>query len=111
MSLHEKDYDHYKALFQLIVQSCKQERLAIMPVKDKRSGSTQLALVSVNLSRENDESFEAGGVSLAILASPSIMKFIEPMVNFPEDWDVIMDDSSLELDDRKRWRPPTRGTL
>ena len=113
MNNPKHDFEHYKALFQMIVHSCEQERLAIMHVRCKSSDELQLAIVSVSLNKGSDKAVEAEVIPLAILLSPTSSRTLEPVMDVPEDWEIVMEteEFSLELDDRNRWRPPTRGTL
>ena len=114
MSLHDKNYEHFRALFEMIVQSCKQERLAIMRVKDKSSEEPCLAMVAIDFKKEDDYVFEAEVTPLAILLSPKMAKNLEPIAGEEDEFsgfEVNFDNPDIELDNREKWRPPTRGTL
>tara|TARA_R100000458_G_scaffold35246_1_gene32659 strand:- start:114 stop:446 length:333 start_codon:yes stop_codon:yes gene_type:complete len=106
------DHEHFKALFKIIVQSCQDEKLAIMQVKHRKSGVVHTAIVSVSFSKEEDESFSAEVTPLALLLSPTMARSIDPLIDFEEDdWEIEYDEEPLQLDTRNRWKPPTKGLL
>ena len=110
MNLPEEYSEHYKTLFDLIVQSCKDERLAVLPVRTRGKKRIEYALVSVTFDRDEENTVEMSITPLAVLASPTILDSISPIISEPLDlgnWQR----EDIELDDRERWRPPTRGTL
>ena len=111
MNLPESE--HFRTLFKMIVQSCKEQRLAIMGVKHEASGSSHVAIVSVSLEESDEDKFSAEVVPLAILIDPQMGQSLQPIIPFSEDgeWEIEIDDSPIQLDDRNRWRPPTKGLL
>tara|TARA_R100000458_G_scaffold48707_2_gene47931 strand:+ start:98 stop:433 length:336 start_codon:yes stop_codon:yes gene_type:complete len=107
------DNEHFKSLFKLIVQSCEDEKLAIMRVKHRSTGVIHMAIVSVSLEKVEDDSFSVEVTPLALLLSPEMAKSIDPLIDFDhrDEWDIQFDDTPIELDDRNHWRPPTKGLL
>ena len=108
--------EHFKTLFEMIVQSCEEQQLGVMRVKHTSSDSIHFAVVSFEVQKEKGDDFSAKIVPLALLLSPEMASSIEPLPVTnklgSDEWQIIVDECpTIELDDRKRWRPPTKGLL